>query len=154
MYILNPVNKPYLLNEIYESNFYKLFQLMPNLTQIQYSAAALLHGNPTLYLKLLNRSPYTLTIELTHCFNHKNEELFEPAMKIQVYLDAKSVEVLNKPKPNNHSTTMAIKPSAEDILNNKWNSNYFLEKWLNHCIASGYKFHPEKFKKQTARSGA
>lgn len=137
MATLNPVNKPYLLSEICESNFHALGRLAPGFSQISGSSIAFVSGNPVLYLKLLNRSPYTLTLEMTHCFGGTEPPQFEPAIRLQVYLDARSVEVLYPTLPQGNAPH-----SPEQILDYKWNKNYFLQKWLKHCIASGYRFDP------------
>ena len=140
MQSLNPVNKSYCLQEVCESNFTKLLRLAPNLYQIDKSAIAMAGSNPELYLKILERNPYTLTLELTHCFDNDSDDLLEPAVKIRVYTDAKSAEVL---RDHNHPhVSNALRHTTNDrkILDYKWSINYFLEKWLNHCLQLGYCF--------------
>ncbi|MGH8547447.1 MAG: DUF1249 domain-containing protein, partial [Methylococcales bacterium] len=84
-------------------------------------------------------NPYTLTLELTHRFEFENGGRIEPAVKIRVYLDAKSAEVLR-------DTSRAVRPVLENnpapefVLEYKWTVNYFLERWLDHCIEQGYRF--------------
>lgn len=104
------------------------------------SVIAMASGNPELYLKILDRNPYTLTLELTHCFNNDSDDPLEPAVKIRVYTDAKSAEVLRD--RNRPQVTHALRHSTNDrkILDYKWSINYFLEKWLNHCLQLGYCF--------------
>ncbi len=140
MQSLNPVNKSYCLQEICESNFNKLLRLAPNLYHIDKSAIAMAGGKPELYLKILERNPYTLTLELTHCFDNGSDNHLEPAVKIRVYTDAKSAEVLRDHKHPHVSHALRHITNDRKILDYKWSINYFLEKWLNHCLHLGYCF--------------
>lgn len=137
---LNPVNKSCLLQTLCESNFHKLFRLAPELTRIKKLAAAEASGRPTLYIRILNRNPYTLTLELTHRFESDNEGRAEPAVKIRVYLDAKSAEVLRDTSRALGRHALKNNPAPEIVLEYKWTVNYFLERWLDHCILQGYRF--------------
>ena len=42
---------------------------------------------PALYFRLLERSPFTLVIELTHDFSGEPQLIFEPNVRIRVCLD-------------------------------------------------------------------
>lgn len=145
MYLLNPLNKSYCLHQICESNYHKLLKLVPSLLIIREKASACVTGKPSLHIEIIERTPYTLTFELKYFFNRQIEAMFEPTMKIRAYLDAKSVEVLrNRPRPQ-------IKRAAHiEILQYKWTLNYFLEKWLNHCLQLGYRFEQEERKRAEA----
>lgn len=140
MSLLNPVNKSFCLYRLCESNYYKLVRLIPDLLQLDHSAIASAAGKPELHIRLVDRSPYTLTLELSHCFQENSKSLFEPAVKIRAYLDAKSVEVLAD--HNRPHLAQGAQPSmqADQIMDYKWSLNYFLDKWLNHCLRLGYRF--------------
>lgn len=140
MRVLNPVNKSYCLHKVCESNFHKLLRLAPDLIQIDQTVVAQVNGNPALHLRVLERNRYTLTMELTHYFSHDVRVLFEPAVRIRVYLDAQSAEVLVDQKLRETPYTQNRKPDPRAILDFKWSINYFLEKWLNHCLNTGYCF--------------
>ena len=90
-----PRNRSYWLAKLCEANYERLVALAPDLDRIRPALKASAHGKPPLHIRLIERSPYTLTLELTHAFNHAREELREPAVRIRVYLDARSVEVLS-----------------------------------------------------------
>jgi len=104
------------------------------------SATAMACGNPELYLKILDRNPYTLTVELTHCFDSDTDDLLEPAVKIRIYTDTKSAEVLRDHNRPLVSHALRHTTNEHKILDYKWSINYFLEKWLNHCLQLGYCF--------------
>ena len=81
---LRPVNTSLCLEKICESNYQKLFRLIPNLRSLDKAAIGNTHDQPSLHLDILERNPYTLTIELSHCFKQQLSELIAPAVKIRV----------------------------------------------------------------------
>lgn len=140
MSLLNPVNKSFCLHTLCESNYYKLLRLIPGLHRIGESAIASPAGKPTLHFRMIDKTPYTLTLELTHCFGDRMDAFVEPAVKIRAYLDAETAEVLadhNRPQIE-HAFKQTER--ADEIMDYKWTLNYFLEKWLNHCLQLGYRF--------------
>lgn len=144
MSLLNPVNKSYCLHKLCESNYAKLIRLVPNLPYIGQFATALAQGRPALYLTVLEKAPYTLTFELSHCFGKRYGDSIEPAVKIRLYMDAKAAEVLeicSRPRLAEYGKN---RTAAKEIMHHKWKSNYFLEKWLNHCLQLGYQFERRK----------
>ena len=140
MSVFNPINKAYCLQKICESNYFKLFHLAPHLHRIEQHAVACADGKPSLYLTIIEKSPYTLTLELSHCFQKEPDAFFEPAVKARVYLDAKCVEVLRDRSRPHIARVMRRSIRPGDVLNYKWSLNYFLERWLSHCIQLGYRF--------------
>ena len=140
MSLLNPVNKSFCLHTLCESNYYKLLRLIPDLPQIGESAIASPAGKPTLHFRLIDKTPYTLTLELTHCFEDQTDAFFEPAVRIRAYLDAKTAEVLADHNRPHIEHAFRQTERADKIMDYKWTLNYFLEKWLNHCLQLGYCF--------------
>lgn len=140
MYLLNPVNKSYCLYQICESNYHRLFKLVPHLLTIDGKATACVSGKPSLYIRIIERTPYTITIELSHFFKQRTEALCEPGVKLRAYLDAKSVEVMGD-RHRLWTRSDCSKPKIHsEIMQYKWTLNYFLEKWLTHCLQLGYRF--------------
>ena len=137
---LKLVNTSWCLEKICETNFEKLFRLIPNLCTFDKQAIAQLDHKPSLHLAILERNPYTLTIELSHCFNGDQFKLMTPCIRIRLYLDAQLAEVIRDQQ----------RPAVEEVYNNpgllqeirdyKWQMNYFLEKWLDHCLKTDYRF--------------
>jgi len=140
MSALNPVDKSFWLARLCEANFGKLLALIPDLAYIPETATARVDGKPSLHLKLIERSPYTLTLELSHCFMWEFQALLEPAVKIRIYLDARAAEVLS-----DHARPFVLDAlkhdcSARSVLDYKWSLNYFLSRWLDHCLQANYRF--------------
>ena len=138
MIVLKLVNKSYCLQEICESNYAKLFGLIPNLLTIREQAVARLRGKPALRVKITDRTRYTITLELTHCFQDELRTVFEPVIKVRLYLDAQAAEVVQHqgPSPKAHDSFL----KAREFMERKWSHNYFLDKWLSYCLQLGYDF--------------
>jgi len=138
---LRPINTSICLEKICQSNYQKLFRLIPNLKLLDKAAVGHTpNQRPALHLDILERNPYTLTIELNHCFAHPLAELMAPAVKIRVYLDAQLAEVI---RDGDRPTVDRVYHNPGRILEiqeYKWRLNYFLQKWLDHCLKTEYQF--------------
>lgn len=137
---LRPVNTSLCLEKICESNYQKLFRLIPNLCSLDKIAIGQTQHQPALHLDILERNPYTLTIELSHCFKQQLSELIAPAVKVRVYLDAQIAEVI---RDNDRPAVDKVYQNpgrALEIQEYKWRLNYFLQKWLDHCLKTDYQF--------------
>lgn len=143
MSLVHPVNTALCLEKICESNYQKLFRLIPNLRGFETSAIGRTHNRPALYLEVLERNPYTLTIELSHCFNQALSELMVPAVRIRIYLDAQLAEAIRDHDRPAVDKVYQNPGSLLEIRNYKWRLNYFLQKWLDHCLKTDYCFSAE-----------
>lgn len=134
------VNKSFCLQNICESNYRKIFCLIPELRSINQSAQALSQGKPILHLQILEQTPYTKTIQLSHYFENESEMFLEPAVKIRLYFDVCIAEVLRDYKRIEVASAINDIGRSKDIMEYKWKLNYFLEKWLDHCLKTDYVF--------------
>ncbi len=140
MSFVNPVNKSFCLEQICASNYQKLFKLIPNLLSVQDRATGLAALHAALHLKVIDKTPYTMTVELSHCFNVNWDEYLEPAVIIRIYLDAQLAEVLSDHARLSVSRVFQNPGLSTDIMDYKWRLNYFLQKWLDHCLKKNYQF--------------
>jgi len=141
MSLVHPVNTSLCLEKICESNFQKLFSLIPDLCSFKNQAMGETTEKPALHLKIIDRTKHTITVELTHYFDKKLESfMMEPAIKIRVYLDANLVEVLKDYQRPLVSTVYKDPRQSIEIMNYKWRLNYFLQKWLDYCLLTNYQF--------------
>ncbi|MBS3965625.1 MAG: DUF1249 domain-containing protein [Methylomonas sp.] len=141
---LKPVNTSLCLEKVCEANYQKLFKLIPDLRSFENSAVGLTPDQPTLYLSILERKPYTLTIELSHRFRHHLTESMTPAVTIRVYLDARLAEVIHDSDRPPVDKVYQNPANALEIQDYKWRLNYFLQKWLDHCLQGNYRFSIER----------
>jgi len=135
-----PLNKSFCLQNVCETNYHKIFTLIPNLREIDESAQGFSQGKPMLHVQILERSPYTKTIQLSHLFANDAEVLLAPAVKIRMYFDVCTAEVLRDYKRIEVSKAIGDISLSKDIMDYKWRLNYFLEKWLDHCLKTDYNF--------------
>jgi uncharacterized protein YqiB (DUF1249 family) len=140
-----PSEKSFWLQKVCERNYEKLKSLIPDWTRVGDTSIARVHGKPALYLKLLERSAYTLILELTHDFERGFEQRQEPAVRIRVCLDSKTAEVLSDYCRPFVLDALRHDPSAGKVLDYKWTHNYFLARWLDHCVQSNYQFGSVRF---------
>jgi len=142
MSFVNPVNKSICLEQVCESNYQKLFKLIPDLMVFKETAIGLAPHHTTLHLEIIERTPHTLTVELSHCFTKNRDEFMAPAVKIRVYLDAQLAEVLSDHARAGVAQVFKDPGLSREIMNYKWRLNYFLQKWLDHCLKNNYLFSP------------
>jgi uncharacterized protein YqiB (DUF1249 family) len=81
-----------------------------------------------------------MTVELSHCFNKNLDEFMEPAVIIRLYLDAQLAEVLSDHARASVAQVYKNSGLSREIMNYKWRLNYFLQKWLDHCLKKDYRF--------------
>lgn len=140
MSVFYPVETSFWLQKVCEANYRKLTDLIPDLARLDSAATARAQDKPALHLRLLERSPYTLTLELTHAFAPDCGEVREPAVRIRVCLDAKTAEALCDHCRPTVLDALHGAASARDVLDYKWDLNYFLARWLDHCLSNDYRF--------------
>lgn len=140
MSFLNPINKSHCLEQVCASNYEKLFRLIPELRAFTKTAIGIAPNNITLYLQIIEQTAYTMTIELSHSFLDEPDELLEPAVRVRVYLDAQLAEVLSDHARPTVSRVFQDVGLCREIMNYKWRLNFFLQKWLDHCLANNYQF--------------
>ncbi len=140
MSFVNPVNKSFCLEQICESNYQKLLKLIPDLLGLKETAVGLAYHNTTLHITVIESTPYTMTVQLSHCFNKNRDEFMEPALKIRLYLDAQLAEVLSDHARASVAQVFKNPGLSREIMNYKWRLNYFLQKWLDHCLKKNYQF--------------
>lgn len=141
---IHPHNKAACLETIYASNYRKLLNLIPNIRNLAQSAVGKALQKPDLQLEMLERSAHTLTVKLSHRFDQLPNDLWVPDVTVRVYLDAELVEVLRDHARSDVSRIYKDPGKISEILNYKWQLNYFLLKWLEHCLKTDYRFTDDK----------
>lgn len=140
MRLLEPIEKSFNLEQVCAANYQKLFRLIPDLRLVEGSAVGIALKHSQLHLKIIGRTPYTLTVELSHCFRKNPDELLLPALVVRIYLDAQLAEVLSDHAREEVAKAFDNRGLSKDIMDYKWRLNYFLQKWLEHCLKQQYQF--------------
>lgn len=125
------------LMELYENNYIKLKKLCGGFKTLDQNAESTISHGMNLYLQVIERTTYTVTLNLTYQFDEKMypDESKYPNLIIRVYFDAMQAEVMQRVVrrgPRHHSLDCHLK--------SKWRDNRFLFKWLSFCLRQGHSF--------------
>jgi uncharacterized protein YqiB (DUF1249 family) len=141
--------------ELYESNYIRLRNLLPELDAISAVAVSQVPGALDLHLQLLERCRFTTTLGLTYCFHDEEGALPAPDIKVRIYHDAQVAEVIacGRRRGLHHAEYNRLHHSYS--LPEKWRMNRFLHKWLGYCLRQGHRFAPHRgIPEVTETSGA
>ncbi len=127
-----------------EANYARLSKLMPMLEKALGDGDTVCFGLRLgeVSLKVLERAPYTTTLEVMHRQDHC-EWSTAPHLKVRMYHDAAMAEVVAceghrhlKPRlPYPHPKGYHVDEKAQ------W--NVFLGEWLSHCLEQGFALAPQ-----------
>ena len=125
------------LMELYERNYIALRRLCPLLGELQGQQISHPEGMSALHLKLLERTRYTTTLELSQRIGDDGRA---PTLPVRVYQDARQAEVL---LTGVHPDGLNCEPVADGRQRELavcWQANLFLHDWLHHCLQQGHRF--------------
>jgi len=93
-----------------------------------------------LHLRIIERSPYTTALSLTHHFQAGSIRLPAPDLWLRVYHDVCVVEAIAQLDGNSpaHARTYDWHEGLDANIKRKLNT--FTEKWLRHCLQQGHSF--------------
>lgn len=114
------------LMNLWESNYQQLQQLLPRLNLDVDEARSLSQSDSPLYLHVLERNPYTLTLMLTYRLADQTET---PRLRVRVYRDAGVAQAMD-----------AQAAEFGENLQRQWERNLLLNKWLDYCLQHGHGF--------------
>ncbi len=126
--------------ELYELNYMWLRRLIPGCQRLEGHIASHVKGALDLHLEVLERSKYTTTMSLTYRFDDIGGFVADPDVKVRVYHDARSAEVMSclhrrfRLGGERHSL-----PDPASLAW-KWDANRFLLKWVRFCVSQGHCF--------------
>ncbi len=136
------------LERLHEINFQLLMKLIPQLRQMTDGCVSSVLNAPDLHLRIIERSPYTTVISLTHEFMAGPASLPAPDLWLRVCHDARVAEAIANQdgcSPAHARTYTWHRGLDTDI---KWRLNTFAEKWLKDCLKQGHEFNtPESYSK-------
>ena len=131
------------LIDLYESNFLRLMHLAPDLEALQGTAVSRVAGAMNLYLTVLERHPYTTSVNLTYRFNDGTHYSLEPYARVCVYHDVRAAELISHYRRRRSGKTKRWRPWQRQRMpevDRKWEMNRFLLKWLRFCTHQGHIF--------------
>ena len=80
------------LMALYESNYLRLLQLVPELERLDGCFRSRVAGECELFVEILERCRYTITMSLTYHFETDDGRLADPDIKVRAYLDGRLAE--------------------------------------------------------------
>jgi uncharacterized protein len=129
------------LMSLYESNFIRLGWLTGNVAALSGQYQSRIAGDCDLQLSVVERAPYTTTVNLTYLFPDLQTTRF-PDMGVRVYHDARLVEAQEWAHTHEHAGLRELRNTVACELDQRWARNIMLNKWLEYCVERGHSFAP------------
>ncbi len=123
---------------LYESNFIRLRQLIPELERLDGYYQSRVAGDCDLHLEILDRSRYTVTLSLSYFFQVDGTRFADPDVKIRVYLDGSLAEAMSLCGEHRHAELRRLTRVHGAELGARWRRNIVLNKWLDYLLDSGH----------------
>jgi uncharacterized protein YqiB (DUF1249 family) len=128
------------LMSLYESNYIRFGWLAGNLQRLCGCQRSSVREDCDLVLSVIERCPYTTTLNLTYLLSHPTEPVEYPDMRIRIYHDARLAEAQAWAAAHPHPVLKALRGRAERELDQRWARNLMLNKWLEYCVERGHRF--------------
>lgn len=128
------------LMTLYESNFIRLYNLVPNLDRLDGEVVSRVTGDCDLHLTVEERMRYTTTIHLTYYFDTRHGSLADPDLRIRIYRDARLGEAMACARRHRHAALDRFEAQHGRELPRRWSRNMLLNKWLEYCLDRNHGF--------------
>ncbi len=126
------------LMSLYDSNFFRLNQLIPELHRLDGYYRSRVAGDCDLHVEILERSRYTVTMTLSYFFQEEGVRVADPDMKVRVYLDGQLAESLGFSGEHRHAAFRRLTRMHRAELDARWRRNIILNKWLDYLMDQGH----------------
>ena len=126
------------LMTLYESNFLRLQQLIPELERLDGYYRSRVAGDCDLHLEILERSRYTITLSLSYFFFENGVRVADPDICIRVYLDGQQAESMSLSGDHRHAELRRLSRAHRHELDKRWRRNIVLNKWLEFLWDQGH----------------
>jgi len=130
------------LMELYECNYIRLRNLVPDLDVMQDHVISRIDGKLDLHLRVVERCKFTTTLNLTYYFHDEAGSFPAPDMQVRMYHDAQVGEVISCGRRRGVRHAVYNRMFNTYTLSEKWRMNRFLQKWLGYCLLQGHRFIP------------
>ena len=126
------------LMSLYDSNYFRLNHLIPELHRLDGYFRSRVAGDCDLHVEILERSRYTVTMALSYFFEEEGERIADPDMKVRVYLDGQFAEPLGFAGEQRHAAFRRLSRMHRAELDTRWRRNIILNKWLEYLMDQGH----------------
>ncbi len=118
------------VSALFESNYLKIFKLIPLLKQTAHHSIIRHENLADLHLMVDQRFAHTGIFTLTHILD---SGMHKPDIKFKVYFDAQLLEVLSVCNETTLNSSHPYLAQCND-MNIQWELNLFIERWLDYCL--------------------
>lgn len=126
------------LMSLYESNYLRLLQLIPEIERLDGCFRSRVAGECDLHVEILERCRYTVTLSLTYHFDSEQGGIADPDMIVRVYLDGALAESMSVGSKQQHERLRELVASHRGELDARWKRNIILNKWLEYLSDQGH----------------
>ena len=126
------------LMALYESNYLRLQQLIPDLNRLDGYYRSCVAGDTDLHLEIVERSRYTITLSLSYFFDEDGVRVADPDLRIRVYLDGQLAEAMQLTGDHRHPGLRRLIRAHRHELDQRWRRNMVLNKWLEYLMDQGH----------------
>jgi len=126
------------LMAMYDSNYLRLMQLLPELERLDGCFRSRVAGDCELFVDILERCRYTVTLSLTYFFEGENGRVADPDMTVRAYLDGRQAEAMSLSGNHRHAELRRLAKAHRAELNARWKRNVVLNKWLEYLSDQGH----------------
>jgi uncharacterized protein YqiB (DUF1249 family) len=130
------------LMTLYESNHVRLRQLLGNLRRLPESAISTSPRDLDLYLQVEERCRYTTELHMTYWFEEGGDATPDPDLRLRIYHDARLAEAVSCADSPRHVALRPVWRPASSAMQQRWNLNILLSKWLEFCLDNRHAFAP------------
>lgn len=126
------------LMALYESNFLRLLQLIPEIEHLDGCFRSRVAGDCDLFVEIIETSRYTVTLSLTYQLPTDEGLLTDPDITVRAYLDGQQAEVLAIGERQRHEALRRLVFEHREELDRRWRFNIVLNKWLDYLYDQGH----------------
>ena len=126
------------LMALYESNYLRLLRLLPDLEQLDGCFRSRVAGDCDLYLEVLERCRYTVTLSLTYHLETDDGLILDPDITVRAYLDGRLAEAMMVGNRQRHMVLRKFLDEHKRELDLRWRRNIVLNKWLEYLSDQGH----------------
>lgn len=126
------------LMALYESNYLRLLQLIPELERLDGCFRSRVAGDCDLHVAILERCRYTVTLSLTYLFASGDGSVADPDMTVRAYLDGRLAESMGMRDDQRHARLRRFLRAHKPELDARWRRNVVLNKWLEYLSDQGH----------------
>lgn len=123
---------------LYESNYLRLLQLVPEMERLDGCFRSRVAGECELFVEILERSRYTITMSLTYRFETGAGRVADPDIRVRAYLDGRLAEAMSLGADHKHRELRRLMRKNRGELDARWRRNIVLNKWLEYLSDRGH----------------